>query len=370
MLINLEKSSLLKAVLIADSVIQGKSVNSIIDNCLLQVTKNSVDIISTDNDISIKTKLACESDQEGSFTCDGKKLAQILKELPDGQVSIKIKSNVMILKSTTIKGDYKLVTTDASEFPEIEFANFDIIQLNQPQFKKMIKKVIYAAAHDSVKPVFNGVYIISEKNSKLNLVASDSRRLSYISERVENLDNIFNSAVIPLKTINEVYKLLDTGVFDFSVSDTQSYFKIGSSTIISRLIDGKFPDFDKVIPKDFLDTVIVDTKKIINSLRRVMIFTKEPSFRITMLFEKDILTLSAKTPEYGEAKEEIPIERSSDENLTIGINSQYLMDSLKEIDSIAFRINVTGTMSPVTLMPEGSNNSIAVIMPIQIKTVD
>ena len=87
----------------------------------------------------------------------------------------------MVLKSVSLKGDYKLITTDGDDFPKIEFAKFDFVQINQSKFKKMIKKVIYAAAHDSVKPVFNGVYIQSRKDSTLNIVASDSRRLSFVS---------------------------------------------------------------------------------------------------------------------------------------------------------------------------------------------
>ncbi|MDA3899954.1 MAG: DNA polymerase III subunit beta [Spirochaetes bacterium] len=370
MLIKLEKSSLLRAVLIADSVIQGKAVNSIIDNCLIKVFSDCLEIISTDKDISIKTNIPSESDSEGIITCDGKKLAQILKELPDGIITIKTDNNLMVLKSSTVKGDYKLITTDGEDFPEIEFGNFDLIQINQSQFKKMIKKVLYAAAHDSVKPVFNGVYIQAGKNSTLNMVASDSRRLSFTSEHIDMVEQIVNNAVIPLKTINEVYKLLDAGVFNFALNEKQCCFKIGNTTIISRLIDGNFPDFEKVIPKDFIDTIIIDTKKFINSLRRVMIFTKEPTYKIIMTFKNDVLKIEARTPEYGEASEEIAIESSSSQEIMIGINGQYLMDSAKEIDTISFRMNITGAMSPVTMMPDDTEDSIAVIMPIQIRSAE
>ncbi len=370
MLINLEKSSLLKAVIIADSVIQGKSINSIIDNCLFKVSSDTLEIIATDNDISIKTVIQCSSDEEGKLTCDGKKLAQILKELPDGQISIKISNNLMVLKSVTLKGDYKLITTDGDEFPKIEFAKFDFVQINQSKFKKMIKKVIYAAAHDSVKPVFNGVYVQSGKDSTLNMVASDSRRLSFVSEKIEMIETLVNNSVIPLKTINEVYKLLDSGMFEFALSENQCCFNIDKTTIISRLIDGNFPDFEKVIPKDFIDTLIIDTKSFINSLKRVLIFSKEPTYKTIINISNNTLMLESKTPEFGEAEEELSIERTSDQDITIGINGQYLMDSVKELETLSFKMSISGTMNPLTIMPDDTEDSVAVIMPLQIKSAE
>lgn len=372
MLLNIEKSALLRAVLIADSIVQGKSINSIIDNCCFAVAENSVIIKSTDNEISITTELTAQSDTKAIFTCDGKKLAQILKELPDGEITISNDDNLMVVQSGKVKGNYKLITTDGEGFPDIEISNFEnIVELDQSLFKKMIRKVIYAASHDSIKPVFNGVYILSGSNSSLNMVASDSRRLSlYSAKDIENSDGLSQGAVIPLKTINEVLKLLDEGTFEFALSDTQCLFKIGNTTIISRLIDGNFPDYNKVIPKDYLDTVIVDTKQFTTSLRRVMVFTKEPTFKVTMHFGKDKLVISAKTPEYGEASEELAIERDNGEELIIGINSQYIMDVLKEIEGFALKINLTGQMSPVTITPESDDSYIAVIMPIQIKSAE
>ena len=122
--------------------------------------------------------------------------------------------------------------------------------------------------------------------------------------------------------------------------------------------------------KDYLIKSIVPTKKLIESLRRIMVFTKEPSFKIVMSFSKNILSLESKTPDLGEAVEEIEIESSSDEKLVLGVNAQYLMDSVKDINSLSVEINLTGQMSPLSIVPENDDNSVSVIMPIQIKNVD
>jgi DNA polymerase-3 subunit beta len=369
MLIKVEKGALLRAVTIADSILQGKAVNTITNNCLFSVSTDFIEIISTDNDISTNTTIDCESDEVFMFVCDGKKIAQILKELPDGTVVLKQESNFMNITSSSIHGDYKLVTADGKNFPKIEIGKFENnAQLSQAQFKRMIKKVIFAASHDSIKPVFNGLYILSSSTTELSLVASDSRRLSYIHELIDSDTVIAEGAVVPLKTVNEIIKLLDTGIFEIGINKNQSLFKIGSTTIISRLIDGNFPDFDKVIPKDFIDSVLIENKKFIESLKRVMIFTKEPTFKVILEFNKNSLKIEAKTPEYGEAFETIDIERNIDETIKIGINSQYLMDALKEIESISCKINISGQLSPMTIQPEDKDNYISVIMPIQLKS--
>ncbi|MBN2771766.1 MAG: hypothetical protein JXR90_13820, partial [Spirochaetes bacterium] len=140
--------------------------------------------------------------------------------------------------------------------------------------------------------------------------------------------------------------------------------------IISRLVDGSFPDFRKVVPSNYEDTVICDTKSFSECLRRIMVFTREPTYKIMLKFMSDKVEISAKTPELGEALEELSIERKKEEEILIGINGQYLMDSLKEIDTISFSMNITGSLSPFTIMQEDDSSFVSVIMPLQIKNTD
>lgn len=373
MKIEIDKDHLLKAVIIADSIIPSKSVNALLGNCCFTVSNDNVEIMGTDEEIKVRSCTDVVSDGNISFTCDGKRFSQILKELPKGSVFLDIAENNVIKinsKSEKIKGSYKLIGTSADDFPSMsKIPEGNAIELDQAVLKEMIRKVIYAASHDSVKPVFNGIFFKTEENN-LTLVASDSRRLSMISREIKGSINLNDGIIIPLKTINEVYKLLSEGVCYFSVENKQCYFKINDTEIESRLIDGQFPNYKQVIPKDFKSECNLDNKLFIESLRRVMIFTKEPSFKIICNFKKDNLNIEANTPELGEAEENIPIDSSADEEIKLGINAQFIMDSVKEIDSYGLKICLTGPMSPVAFMAENDDNFVSVVMPIQIKNAE
>ena len=367
-----DKDILLKSVLIADSVISPKNVNTILGNCLFCITGNSLTITGTDNEIAIKHKIYVVSDSSFEFTISGKKLTQILKELPKGEVivdvddlfSVSIKS-----KSKELKGNYKLIGTGKLEFPDIpSISGENTFDIDQSIFKEMIRNVSYAASTDTVKPAFNGLYFISENKGFITSVASDSRRLSLCVRPIGEDVNIKDGIIVPLKTINEIQKLLSSGNSKFSISGNQCFFKIGNTEIISRLVDGQFPNFKQVIPKDYSIKAVTTTKKIVESLRRIMVFTKEPSFKVILTFSNNILKIESKTAELGEAVEEIDIESNNTEKMIIGINSQYLLDSLKEINSHSIVFGLTGQMSPVTISPEDDDKTTAVIMPIQIKS--
>jgi len=367
-----DKDILLKSVLIADSVISPKNVNTILGNCLFSIKDNSLVITGTDNEIAIKHKIDVISDSAFEFTINGKKLTQILKELPKGEIivdvddlySVSIKS-----KSKDLKGNYKLIGTGRLEFPDIPSISGDnTIEFDQVVFKDMIRRVSYAASTDTVKPAFNGLFFVSEKEGFITAVASDSRRLSMCVRQINEGVNIKDGIIVPLKTINEIQKLLSTGTSKFSIFGNQCFFKIGNTEIISRLVDGQFPNFKQVIPKDYSIKAVTGTKKLIESLRRIMVFTKEPSFKVVLTFANNILKIESKTAELGEAVEEIDIESNNTEKMVIGINSQYLLDAVKEIDSLSIVFGLTGQMSPVTVSPEDDDKATAVIMPIQIKS--
>ena len=373
MSIVVDKDILQHAILIADAIVSSKNVNTILSNCLFHIYRDSIEIVSTDNEIGIRTRLDAISDGEIFFTANGKRFAGILKELPKGEVVIDISENYQIdikTKAKDIKANYTLVGTSKDEYPEIPFFYDDnVIEINQSVLRDMFRKVLHAAATDTIKPVFNGVYLVSDTPGMLTVVATDSRRLAIISRMMENDIQISDGVIIPLKTVSEVVRLLEpTGNCRFSLFENQCFFKIGETEIVSRIIDGQFPNYRQVIPKEQSITAVVETKKINDSLRRAMVFTREPVNKVLMHVGKNSLVLETKTPELGESTEEIPLESNAEGTFSIGVNAQFLMDTLKEIDTFSMNIGFTGQMSPITISPENDDRFISVIMPIQIKS--
>jgi DNA polymerase III subunit beta len=371
--IHVDKDALLKSINIADSVISSKNINTILSNCLFKVTKSSIEILSTDNEIAIRTKLPAQADKSVSFAANGKKFASILKELPSDELSINVNDSLLIditSKSKDVKGHYTLIGLTSEEFPEIpSFMEDNSIEIEQGMLKEMIRKVIYAASNDTIKPVFNGIFFISNTKGHVSAVATDSRRLALITRSVKQEINFGDGIIIPLKTVNEVSRILESsGACRFSFNNNQCFFRIGNTEIISRIVDGQFPNYRQVLPKEFMFEMEVATKKLYDSVKRAMIFSREPANKIILNLQNNKIVIQASAPELGEAEEELAVKSSKDEKISIGINAQFLIDSLKEVESEFITCGITGQMSPVTINPVNDDNFISIIMPIQIKS--
>lgn len=371
MKIEVDREMLLRGITIADSIISSRTISTILSNCLLNISEYGIEIISTDNEIGIKTQVPAKSDKSGSFTVNGKKFASILKEMPKGDVILDIDDSFLVhVRSKGVKGNYKLFGTSRGDFPDVPgFDDDKSIEVDQQMFKDVIRKVIYAAATDLIKPAFNGVYFVSEEHGTLSAVATDSKRLALYTLPINPEVKIEDGIIIPLKTIHEISRLLtSTGNCRFYLGQTQCFFRIGDTMVVSRVVDGQFPNYKQVIPKEQKMNALVDTGKLIESLRRVMIFTREPSYKVILKFSSDNLKIEARTQDIGEAEEELSIALNCEEEITIGISGQYLFDAVKEIDSDQVVLGITSQISPVVVRPEGEEKHISVIMPIQIRS--
>ncbi len=373
MIIRIDKESLLKTINIADSIISSKNINTILSNCLFNVSKDAIEIISTDNEIAIRTIINAKADSKITFAANGKKFSGILKELPNDELVININESHLIditSESKSVKGHYTLFGLATNDYPEIpSFVDENSIEIEQGVLKEMIRKVMYAASGDTIKPLFNGIYIVSDLKGSISSVGTDSRRLSLITRTINQNADFGEGIIIPLKTIHEIYRLLEsTGKCKFSYKNNQCFFKIGNTEIVSRIVDGQYPNYRQVVPKEYLLELEVETKRFLDSVRRAMIFTREPANKIVLNIQEGKVIIQANTPDLGEAEEEITVKSNKDEKITIGINAQFLIDSLKEMDSEYVRCGITGQMSPFTISPKDDNNYLSIIMPIQIKS--
>ncbi len=371
MRIEVDRDNLLRGIGIADTVISSKNINTILSNCLFNVSKDHLEIASTDNEIGIRTTVEAVSDSTLSFTVNGKKFAGILKELPKGTVIVEIDSSYLVsVISKGVKGQYKLVGTAKGDFPDIpQFDDEHSIEVDQALLKDAIRKVVYAAATDLIKPSFNGVYFVSEDFGTINAVATDSKRLSIVNIPVDKSVKLEEGVIIPLKTVHEVMRLLGNyGTCRFYLGKTQCFFRIGETELVSRVVDGQFPNYRQVIPHENKMNAVVPTRQLLESLKRVMIFTKEPSFKIVLAFTRETLKIEAKTQDLGEAEEEVVIEMDSEDSITVGMSAQYLIDAVKEIGDDEIILGLTSQLSPMVITPLKMKDSKSVIMPIQIKS--
>jgi DNA polymerase-3 subunit beta len=243
------------------------------------------------------------------------------------------------------------------------------INLDREKFLSLLNKTKISMSNDETRHYLNGIYIHStvfNKKSYLTGVATDSHRLSSSSIPVENLDN-FKSFILPKKTVFQLCNLLQENekkVF-LNTSDTKIQFKIGNSKIISKIIDGKFPDYHKVVPKNNNKTLLVNAKDFIHSIERVTTVSIDRKEGVRLTLGKDYIQLFVNSSSSGEGKEVLKANYNS-EDLTISFNSRYLLDIASEIEDEKLAMNLNDAVSPVLIQDKLDKQSYFVIMPMKI----
>ncbi len=365
-----EKDLLLKTLLTVDSTITVKSANYILSLSLFNVSKDKLEIVTTDKDIMMKSSIKVNASKQFSFLVNGKKLANIIKEFPKGDVTVCVDDNFSIsISSKLLKGNYTLVGMPKGEFPEFikiqESIAFDIDQID---FKEMIRKVAYSVANDNIKPAFCGIFFTMDENTKLTAVATDAKRLSLFSIPVDSSLKLKEGVIVPKKAIGEIYRLLsDSGKCVFSIGMNMCSVKIENTEIVSRLVDGQFPNYKQVIPREFTETIAINREKFLETIRRIMIFTKEPFYKVSFKLENDVLYIYSEYPEFGKAEEELSVITTNNSTMEFVLSANYLYESVREMDEEEIEMKILMPTSPIMIKPKKRKDELFIVMPVQSK---
>jgi len=332
---------------------------------------------ATDLEIGIRQQCQAEVKASGSMTADARKLYEIIRELPSGPIRLRSGGNGWV-DVTSGKSRFRIASLDPKEFPTItgqkekkeEFSSSDqFISLPGPTLREMIEKTLFATSPDETRLNLSGVYLETQKEGKVRMVASDGHRLSLIEREVDtpSLPD-WPSVILPKKGLVETRKLLEKseGTIDVSVSDSVVNLKKETTELFMRLIEGDFPDYQQVVPKEHTHRIEFPRDEFLSALRRILILTTERSRGIKLQFEKDKIEVSVNTPDLGEGTEEIAASYAGD-GLSIGFNGRYLTEALNVMDEgdpvVLF---LKDEMSPGLLQQKESHEFSYVIMPMKI----
>ena len=364
------KDKILKAI---NSVVKGvasKTTMPILEGILIQTNDNEIKLTTYDLEIGIEYIIESEVQEQGSTVVNAIMFSEIIRKLPDTQISISINSNNLL--EIECEGSlYKLATMNPDEFPElpkIEIEN--AIELEQVNLKNMIKKTIFAVSMEESRPIFTGC-LFEIDNNKLNLVAVDGFRLAMRSIFLNKPTANF-SAVIPGKTLNEVNKIL-TDSFDtikIGVSKNQALFEMENCKVVTRILDGEFLNYKNVIPSNWDTRVMVNKNNIQNSFERISLISassveKEKKYPVKVNVDIGKVVISC-TNQTGDAKEELFVSTEG-KNLEAGFNPKYFLDCLKAIDDEDVYIEFGTSISPCLVKSTQNNDYVYMILPIRLK---
>lgn len=364
MIFETRKDDLLKVLQIVQSAISAKNSLPILSNLLIETQDNHIIITATDLDMVISSILAVKPKTQGSITIPAKKLLDIVKELPeDSSVSVTLKKNNTVTLECN-KVYFKIVGLPKEEFPQIqEFKNKNYITLPQKLLKNMLSVTGFAVSHDEARYVLNGILFII-KDKMISLVATDGRRLAVIEKGLTQKPDFEKKAIIPSKTSNELLKLLDDkNDVKIVFTENQVLFDLGDTKIISRLIEGEFPDYEQVIPKEQKDKIRIKRQNLLSAAKRASLFTNQDSLAVKLDISKNKLIISKSAPYIGEIKEEVDIDYHG-KNTSIGFNPVYIIEPLKNLDQEEVEFEIEDADKPGVIRI--SNEYIYVVLPMQL----
>ncbi len=363
-----EKDELIKEISIAQEIISSRNVLSILSNVFLSVNDNTLTIRATDLKVGFETSMPVEVVEAGSTTVFCDKLLGILRSLPTGEIEFELSENMILtIRPIFKKIDFKLKSISSDKYPEIQSTQEEnFFEFQQKDLIEMISSTIFAISDDETRYFMNGVYLEKAEN-RLIMVASDGRRLSFITKPADPKLPDIGGIIIPPKILNMLRRLLPgEGNLDLFITDKNVFAKFGSHKISSSLIDGQFPNYQRVIPDSQENRIVVQRDLLENALKRVSILVEQKSRRVFLKAEENNLVITSEESEIGMAREEIPCEYEGPE-ATIALNYTYLMEPLREIAEEKVSVEFTETSKAVTLKSVPEREYIHIIMPMQTK---
>jgi DNA polymerase-3 subunit beta len=361
-----ERDLLLREITIAHEIINTRNVLSILSNVLLTVTEDGLNIKATDLKVGFETKIPVEMIEPGSCTVFCEKFLSILRSLPDGEFEFEQNNQKINIRPKFKKIDFQLKSVASDKFPEIvetDVSNF--FQFSQKVLLEMINQTIFAISDDETRYFMNGVFL-EKKGDSLIMVATDGRRLSYISKKIETPLPDLPSVIVPPKILLLFRKLASgEGMFNMAVTEKNVFIEFGSHRISSNLIDGQFPNYSKVIPETQEYTIEVNKQNLEEALKRVSLLVEQKSRRIYLNLAEDHMTLKSEESEIGIATEEIACTYSGPDNM-IALNYLYLNDPLKVLDSEEIIIEYTEPNRAITIYPSPKEDYFHIVMPMQL----
>ena len=360
-----DRDAMIKEICIAQEIISNKNPVSILSNVLLIAENNTLTIKATDTSVNFITQIPVEVVEEGSITIFCDKFMSILSSSPAGEIEFYNEDINVTIKPVAKKIKFQLKSISSEKFVDIPKAvDVPFFEVPSKEFKEMIKQTIFSVSDDPNRYFMTGVYF-TKKDDKFVMVSTDAKRLSYCEKSIStSLD--FSSSIVPTKILKCILKNApDEGNIFLSIVDKLIFVKFGNYEFSSKLLEGQFPNYQKVIPENQAFNFAVSKVDLEAALKRMDIMVDKKASRIIFNIVPGTLTLYSPESELGKADEEIPC-RYDDKEITIALNSRYVSEPLKTIDTEYVVFEFTEAMKAITIRPEPAEDFFHIVMPMNL----
>jgi len=371
MRLTIERSALLKALNHVQSVVERRNTIPILSNVLLSAQGDSLRLTATDLDIEISEAAPAEVERGGQTTAPANYLYDFVRKLPDNAaVKLDVSGDDPRLFISAGKSRLHLPILPAGDFPSMPSDGFETkFEVEPTELGRLIDKTRFAISTEETRYYLNGIFFhtVDNDGAKLRAVATDGHRLALADANAPKGATGMPGVIVPRKTINELKRLLDDAadLVEISVSPQKIRFALGDAVLTSKLIDGSFPEYARVIPKGNAKKLRIDNKAFSEAVDRVATVSAERSRSVRLALEKDKVTLTVNNPDAGVATEDLPAAYK-DDGMEIGFNARYLLDVAAQIEGEEALFELADSGSPTLVRDEADELALYVLMPLRV----
>jgi DNA polymerase-3 subunit beta len=366
-----EKNIIFKSLAHVQSIVEKKNTLPILSNILIEAKENHLVLSATDMDISITDKLYCSIIEMGATTVSAQTFYDIIRKLPDTSEIEIISNDGKIMSLRAGKSKFSLGCLPKEDFPIIEIGDLENeLNIDSQKFLQLIDKTRFAISNEETRYFLNGIYFHIkqiDQSSILSLVATDGHRLAKFDFDFKESNLDIPGVIIPKKTVNELYKILSNydGSIKINLNSNKMVFFIGDSILITKLIDGNFPDYKRVIPKDNNNVLKINRQDFSLAVDRVSTIANDKSPVIKFKLFNNLMNMSSVNSESGTATEDVVTSYSGDE-IEIGFNSKYMLEMINNLEDDQIILNFKDSASPVIAIEDSNPELTYVLMPMRV----
>jgi DNA polymerase-3 subunit beta len=368
------KDELIRALSRVQGIVEKRSTNPIIANVLLEAGSDGMKVSATDTEVSLVGHYAIECIEPGRLTLGAKQLYEIARLVPTDTVSFRLPAGSFMMEISSGKAQFKVLGLAADDFPPIaDGSDGGGLELDAGDLKALVDKTLFSISGDDTRTGLNGAHVeiveLPGGRSHVRFVSTDGHRLSLAGRPFAGTWTAARSVLLPKKGLSELRKLVDVGDGPWRIvlTDTQASFERGTTAFSMRLLEGDFPDYKQVIPGGWQRRILVQREHVMQALRRVSILAGEKLHPVRFHIKDGTVIVTAKQPEAGEAREELESQVEG-QDLEIGFNARYFLDSLGVMDTDTIAIEIGDSLSPCLVRPgDGDADELFVVMPMRLE---
>ncbi|MBV9489383.1 MAG: DNA polymerase III subunit beta [Verrucomicrobia bacterium] len=360
---SVSKDKLLEGLATVQNVVSTRTTLPILSNVLFAANQGEIQLTTTDLDVGVRGTIEAHVEKGGATTLPARRLFSIVRELPASDIYVEVDAkNMASIRSGS--SHFKILGLPEEEFPPLaRFENAKAFTITQKDLKDGLKKTSYAISTDETRYVLNGI-LFSFRENKLTMVATDGRRLALVDLELEVPPNQATDIIVPTKAVMELQRLVrDEGEAKVSVGGNQIAFELNRTLLVSKLIEGNYPNYRQVIPAEAKERVTLERETFLTAVRRVSLLASEKSNSVKLIFSKGNIDIVATTPDVGEARESLSVMYKG-RDFSIAFNPEFLMAPLRNLSNDEVYLDLIDEMSPGVIKIQGP--FLYVLMPMRL----